>query len=245
MSLGKRVDDTSDKILSSHLYKPPAKVEMKVDTSRIDAERYRRDRVYKTAIDLLMAYLKDLTRSTDYPFHSNPGFLSSLHIIFDDNFQDLEKTKLLTQKQKNFIAGFSEVEKDRRNRITGKIAFILDTGTAAEAVEELVKAQKTKNKRIIEKAKNDIENLIHKTVRHEFFHAWQFYYLISQGGQNAYDRYAEYVHKTSYNNNIFEVGAYAFEDPKNYKIQNIEKDLEFLVKELPGILSRIGKLFGR
>lgn len=69
-----------------------------------------------------------------------------------------------------------------------------------------------------------------KTVRHEFFHAYQFLWIIKHGGQKAINNYFIYKKMISYEQNILEQGAHDFEDPNNYKIQNLNNDLKFLLK---------------
>lgn len=83
----------------------------------------------------------------------------------------------------------------------------------------------------IEKEKlEDIQLFITKIVRHEFFHAYQFLWLIEHGGQKAIDNYFNYKDFISYEQNILEQGAHNFENPYNCKIQNFDRDLKFLLK---------------
>lgn len=69
-----------------------------------------------------------------------------------------------------------------------------------------------------------------KLVRHEFFHAYQYTWLIKHGGAVAIKRYFDYAKRTSYEKNIVEIGAMQFENIDHPRVQKLSKDLSIFIK---------------
>lgn len=64
-------------------------------------------------------------------------------------------------------------------------------------------------------------------IRHEYFHVYQYKWLLKHGGIDAVKKAREYESTVKYGTGPLERGAMAYENPKNAKVQNLKEAFAF------------------